>query len=117
VSLGNRHQDEGPPTHAQERVVSLVAVGKRDHLRGDDIAEIEELRGKVIEPTSGANRAREQRVGSAFEILVHILKVVSELQQDAPFEGEPALLCGQMAVNEEGVGEDRCAAFEATDSK
>jgi hypothetical protein len=71
------------------------------------------LSGKIVQLLARCGRAREQRSGTAPQVLAHILQIVSQLQQCAPLERQPAFLLAEPAMRKASIRQHRCSALGA----
>ena len=61
VRIGNGHQDERAPTHAQKVFEAGCAVGQPVHAISDHVAEVEQLHNQVVQGQAVRRRKGEQR--------------------------------------------------------
>jgi hypothetical protein len=81
------------------------------------LAEVEKLQDEFVEWLPGFGSARKERERSAAQIFLNVLKIVSELQQHAPLESEPALFRIEPGLRETCIGEHAGSAFGAADTQ
>lgn len=117
MRLGDGSDDEGTPARLQQGFEVCVPVGELLELHAHEGCEVEELGDEVVERLTAENGARKEGAGTAVQIFEDVLEIVAELEEDSPEKGEATLLRSEVAVDQEGVGENGRAAFGATDAE
>jgi hypothetical protein len=79
--IGHSHQDQRPPTHAQQALQRRAAMRHAVHAVGNLMAEIQQLPNQTVQRFAFCNRPRKQCDRAALQILADILQVVSQLQK------------------------------------
>ena len=101
-----------PPDQIQ--AVPGLDAGICARLVEDDVDEIEETRGQLVEGSSTGSE-REERVVLGREVDRHVLQVVEQLQEHSVAKGEAFFRGVASPVIEVQIGEDRGAALREAD--